>query len=44
MKGWEDGKIDLTLIHVQVPVEQAEAYREGWLYYYWTPLKTYLNR
>lgn len=44
MKGRKDGTTDLTLIHSKVPVEQAESYRQGWIDYYWTPLKTYLTQ
>jgi activator of HSP90 ATPase len=33
----------LTLLHSDVPVSQAESYRQGWIDYYWSPLKTYFR-
>jgi uncharacterized protein YndB with AHSA1/START domain len=35
------GGTRLTLMHSEVPAEQAEAYRKGWIAYYWEPLKEY---
>ncbi len=34
----------LTMVHSRVPAEQAEDYRQGWIDYYWDPLKEYFNR
>jgi activator of HSP90 ATPase len=31
----------VTMVHSEVPLSQAEAYRKGWTDYYWTPLKEY---
>jgi len=33
----------VTMVHSDVPVSQAEAYRQGWKAYYWTPLKEYFG-
>jgi activator of HSP90 ATPase len=33
----------VTMVHSDVPVSQAKAYREGWTAYYWTPLKEYFS-
>jgi activator of HSP90 ATPase len=33
----------VTMVHSDVPVSQAEAYRQGWTAYYWTPLKEYFG-
>jgi activator of HSP90 ATPase len=35
---------ELTMVHSEVPAEQAEAYRQGWIDYYWEPLKGYFNK
>jgi activator of HSP90 ATPase len=32
---------EVTLSHSEVPASQAESYRQGWIDYYWTPLKKY---
>jgi activator of HSP90 ATPase len=34
---------ELTMTHSDVPAEQAENYRQGWLDFYWKPLKEYLG-
>ncbi len=39
----EAGKTRLTLVHTNIPDGQAEQYRQGWLDFYFTPLKTYLK-
>lgn len=38
----KDGGAEATLVHSAVPASQVEAYRKGWVDYYWTPLKQYL--
>jgi activator of HSP90 ATPase len=35
---------ELTMVHSKVPEEQAESYRQGWIDYYWEPLKDYFNK
>jgi uncharacterized protein YndB with AHSA1/START domain len=34
---------EVTLVHSDVPAAQAESYREGWIDYYWDPLKAYFE-
>ena len=43
LKAKGDGT-ELTMIHSDVPAEQAESYRQGWIDYYWEPLKEYFSR
>ncbi len=38
----KDGTM-LTMVHSQVPAEQAEDYRQGWIDCYWNPLKEYFQ-
>ncbi len=42
-KAKDDGT-ELTMVHSEVPEEQAESYRQGWTEYYWNPLKEYFGR
>src|SRR5262245_43938174 len=35
---------ELQMIHSNVPAEQAESYRQGWIDHYWTPLQNYFTR
>lgn len=35
---------ELTMIHSRVPEEQADSYAEGWMEYYWEPLKKYFAK
>ena len=39
----KDDGTEVTMIHSEVPASQAEAYRQGWVDYYWTPLKEYFS-
>lgn len=32
---------ELTMIHSKVPKSQVKMYKEGWMEYYWNPLKDY---
>lgn len=41
-KGKEDGT-ELTMKHSKVPKEQVKMYAEGWITYYWEPLKEYFR-
>ena len=34
-------KTELTMVHSKVPAEQADEYAQGWIDYYWEPLKKY---
>src|ERR1039457_6622760 len=36
-----DSGTKVTMVHSEVPSSQAEAYRQGWFDYYWTPLQEY---
>ena len=33
----KDGGTELTMVHSEVPAEQADSYRQGWLDHYWEP-------
>ena len=37
------GGTEVTMVHSNVPAEQAESYRQGWIDYYWEPLKQYFS-
>jgi uncharacterized protein YndB with AHSA1/START domain len=37
-------KTELTMIHSRVPEEQVKYYAEGWMEWYWEPLKKYFAR
>ena len=39
----EAGKTRLTLVQTNIPDGQAEQYRQGWVDYYFAPLKKYLK-
>jgi uncharacterized protein YndB with AHSA1/START domain len=34
---------ELTMVHSQVPAEQAAAYAKGWKEFYWSPLKRFFT-
>ena len=35
---------ELSMVHSSVPAHQADSYRQGWIDYYWNPLKEYFTR
>lgn len=35
---------ELTMVHSKVPAEQADSYRQGWIDFYWKPLKGYFRK
>lgn len=37
------GGTEVRMVHSQVPADQAASYRQGWIDYYWTPLKHYFG-
>jgi activator of HSP90 ATPase len=37
------GGTEIRLVHSNVPAEQADSYRQGWIDYYWEPLKAYFR-
>lgn len=34
----------LTMVHSKVPAEQAESYKQGWIDFYWKPMKKYFTK
>ena len=38
------GGTELRMLHSKVPATQAAAYRQGWIDYYWNPLRTYFEK
>lgn len=40
----KDGGTEVTMVHSKVPASQAESYRQGWIDYYWTPMKEYFAK
>jgi activator of HSP90 ATPase len=34
---------ELTMTHSELPLDQAENLRQGWIDFYWTPLRQYLR-
>jgi activator of HSP90 ATPase len=39
-----DGGTELTMTHSEVPLSQAESYRQGWIDYYWNPLRAHFGK
>jgi len=37
------GGTEIRMVHSNVPAEQAASYRQGWIDYYWQPLKQYFS-
>jgi uncharacterized protein YndB with AHSA1/START domain len=37
------GGTEITMTHSLVPSEQAEEYRQGWIDFYWTPLRAHFG-
>ena len=37
------GGTEVRMVHSKVPAGQADSYRQGWIDYYWTPLKRYFS-
>jgi uncharacterized protein YndB with AHSA1/START domain len=37
------GGTEIRMVHSNVPAEQADAYRQGWIDYYWDPLTAYFT-
>lgn len=40
----KDGGTEVTMVHSNVPASQSESYRQGWIDYYWTPMKAYFAK
>lgn len=39
-----DGKTELTIIHSNIPKDQEEELKQGWIDFYWNPLKNYFKK
>jgi len=39
-----DGKTELTMVHSDVPIDQKEELQQGWIDFYWEPLKNYFKK
>ena len=39
-----DGNTELTMVHSEIPTDQEEELKQGWIEYYWQPLKTYFEK
>ncbi len=39
-----EGGTELTMVHSKVPAAQAESYEQGWIDFYWKPLKQYFEK
>jgi len=39
----KDGATELTMVHSGVPSDQADDIAQGWIDFYWEPLKEYFN-
>jgi hypothetical protein len=35
---------EISMIHSEVPAEQADDIEQGWIDFYWEPLKEYFNK
>jgi activator of HSP90 ATPase len=38
------GKTELTMVHSDVPAEQENDLKQGWIDFYWEPLKDYFKK
>ena len=38
------GGTELSMVHTNVPAEQASDYKQGWTDFYWKPLKAYFKK
>src|SRR3989337_4514417 len=38
------GGTELTMVHSNIPADQADEYRQGWIDNYWDPLKAYFEK
>lgn len=37
-------KTELTMVHSNIPIEQEEELKQGWIDFYWNPLKSYFKK
>jgi activator of HSP90 ATPase len=40
----KSGGTELSMVQTLVPAEQADDYRQGWIDFYWQPLKEYFRK
>jgi activator of HSP90 ATPase len=40
----KEGGTEVTMVHSKVPASQSESYKQGWIDYYWTPMKAYFAK
>lgn len=38
------GGTELIMVHSKVPADQVESYRQGWIDFYWAPMKEYFTK
>ena len=38
------GGTEITMVHTNVPEEQADDYAQGWIDYYWEPMTAYFKK
>jgi activator of HSP90 ATPase len=38
------GKTELTMVHSNIPAEQENELKQGWIDFYWEPLKVYFQK
>jgi activator of HSP90 ATPase len=39
-----NGKTEITMVHSDVPAEQEDDLKQGWIDFYWEPLKNYFRK
>jgi activator of HSP90 ATPase len=39
-----NGKTEITMVHSDVPTEQENGLKQGWIDFYWEPLKNYFRK
>ena len=40
----KEGGTELTMVHAKVPAADADRYSEGWMEFYWMPLREYFSK
>ena len=39
-----EGKTEVTMVHSNIPTEQEQELKQGWIDFYWKPLKIYFEK
>jgi hypothetical protein len=39
-----EGGTEISMVHSEVPEEQVEDLKKGWIDFYWNPLKDYFKK